>query len=576
VLQIAIVVGLLALLAAGADASRPAPPPVALSPQPGTPDASPATQISVLGTREVRAVSVSGSRSGGHPGRLLAYVSEPGASFVPARRFVPGERVTVRLQVGSRSIRYRFTVAHPARIAGAAAAAASAAVASFVSRPDLHPPAVAVSGQSRAPGDVFVTPLTEKRGGLVGQFGTLIVDSHGSPIWVQPAPRGRVAVDLRPQTYLGRPVLTWWEGRVATPAGAFSGEDEIVDSTYRSVARVRAGNGYQADAHEFTLDPGGVALVAVYAPVQMDLSRVGGTRRQPAFDAVVQAIDVRTGLVMFEWHALGHVPLTDTHARASRRGPIFDPFHLNSIDVGGDGNLLISLRNTWAAYYVSRRSGRTLWQLGGRHSSFRFARGARFAWQHDVRLLPHATASVFDNEGTPRVGSQSRGIVLRLDARRHVATLARAYVHAPHVLAAHEGNVEALPGGGAFVGWGTSPYFSEFDAAGRRVLEGVLPGADESYRTYLAPWSGQPSRPPDVAVRPAGGGVTVYASWNGATDVASWQVLAGASPSSLAPVASAARTGFETAIAASGGPYFAVRALGGGGELLGTSQAVHE
>jgi hypothetical protein len=40
-----------------------------------------------------------------------------------------------------------------------------------------------------------------------------------------------------------------------------------------------------------------------------------------------------------------------------------------------------------------------------------------------------------------------------------------------------------------------------------------------------------------------------YASWNGATDVASWRVLAGVTSDSLAPVATSPRTGFETAIA---------------------------
>ena len=101
----------------------------------------------------------------------------------------------------------------------------------------------------------------------------------------------------------------------------------------------------------------------------------------------------------------------------NRRGPIFDPYHVNSVDLGADGNLLVSIRNTWAAYYVSRRSGRVLWTLGGRHSNFKFGRGARFAWQHDVRLAGSSNVSLFDNEATPRVGKQSRGIVLRLDRR---------------------------------------------------------------------------------------------------------------------------------------------------------------
>lgn len=570
----------LALAAAAvASASRPAPPTAALSPQPGTPDASPATQISILGpqARDIHVIGVRGSRSGRHPGHLHAYASEPGASFVPSRRFRPGERVTVRLRIGARSIRYAFTVGRPTGLVGESSAHAAAAptTQSFVSRPDLHPPVVSIKASAGgAPGDIFLTPLSQKRNGLVGQFGPLILDQAGGLVWAQPMTT-TIAANFLPQTYLGAPVLTWWQGRAAAPAGVHSGEDEIVDSSYQPVAHVRAGNGYLADPHDFVLTPDGSALLVSYAPVRMNLSRLGGGRNEAAFDAVVQQVDVKTGLVMFEWHALGHIPLTDSHLRVvNRRGPIFDPYHVNSVQLGPDGNLLVSIRNTWAAYYVSRRSGRFVWQLGGRHSSFRFGRGARFAFQHDVRLLPGGQVSLFDNEATPKVGRQSRALVLRIDRRRRTATIVHAFTHSPSVLAPHEGDVESLPGGGVFVGWGSTTYFTELGSDGHVVLDGSLPGADETYRAFLFPWSGQPARPPDIAVRRSGGAATVYASWNGATAVASWQVLSGSSPSSLAPVAGAARAGFETAIGAPGGPYFAVRALDASGRVLGTSSTV--
>ncbi len=69
--------------------------------------------------------------------------------------------------------------------------------------------------------------------------------------------------------------------------------------------------------------------------------------------------------------------------------------------------------------------------------------------------------------------------------------------------------------------------------------------------------------------------MSVYASWNGATEVASWRVLAGPSPSQLAPVASAAKSGFETTIATPGPePYVAVQALNSAGAVLGTSSTI--
>ncbi|HEX8714345.1 MAG TPA: hypothetical protein VF706_02160, partial [Solirubrobacteraceae bacterium] len=70
-------------------------------------------------------------------------------------------------------------------------------------------------------------------------------------------------------------------------------------------------------------------------------------------------------------------------------------------------------------------------------------------------------------------------------------------------------------------------------------------------------------------------GAVVYASWNGATEVASWRVLAGPSPTSLAPVAGAARSGFETALAApslASRAYVQVQALDARGTVIGASR----
>ena len=64
----------------------------------------------------------------------------------------------------------------------------------------------------------------------------------------------------------------------------------------------------------------------------------------------------------------------------------------------------------------------------------------------------------------------------------------------------------------------------------------------------------------------------VWASWNGATTVSSWRVLAGPSAGSLTTLQTAGRNGFETGISTSTGmPYFAVQALGANGQVLGTS-----
>jgi hypothetical protein len=103
---------------------------------------------------------------------------------------------------------------------------------------------------------------------------------------------------------------------------------------------------------------------------------------------------------------------------------------------------------------------------------------------------------------------------------------------------------------------------------------------DQSYRDFRFEWTGTPAHPPVFAFAPSpNAGGTVYASWNGATQVASWRVLAGTSTSSLSSVTQVPRSGFETSIAlpaGTTGPYLDVQALNAAGQAIGTSAAASE
>ncbi len=125
----------------------------------------------------------------------------------------------------------------------------------------------------------------------------------------------------------------------------------------------------------------------------------------------------------------------------------------------------------------------------------------------------------------------------------------RQYRRPADTSAQSEGSVQTLAGGNVFVGFGAQPFFSEFSSKGRMLFDASLPQDDGSYRAYRFPWKATPRTRPDVAARRSGPtAVSVYASWNGATDVVRWQVLAGPSATSLAPLSSAARSDFETRI----------------------------
>jgi outer membrane protein assembly factor BamB len=552
---------------------------VTVSPLPGSRDATPQTQVSFVGVpaSSLSVSSVVGSISGAHSGRLEPYSQGDGASFVPSRPFAEGERVTVRgtLRAGgaSRPLLDVFAIADEDRISTTPETIHPGRISeqqSFVSRPDLHPPVVAVTATSpaSAPGDVFVAPYTGP-----GQAGPMILEPDGSVAWFQPLPEHVYAANFRVQEYAGRPVLTWWQGDISIH-GFGLGNDVILDSTYRRIATVKAGNGLQADLHDFQLTPSGTALITAFDPVLCDLAGVGGPAYGAVTDGVVQEVDVRTGLVRMQWTSLDHVGLSQSYERAaSSIGFPFDYFHVNSIDLDADGTLLISSRNTWTVYDVNRSTGQVQWRLGGRNSSFQDPAAARTAWQHDARMIPGGGISMFDNGSSPTVHAQSRAIVLGVDPRTRAVTLVSQFTHPAPLVAESQGDMQALPDGNWFVGWGQEPDFSEFSGGGALLFDAHMPAHDQSYRAFRFQWTGTPVHGPAVGFQ----GGSAYASWNGDTRVASWHLLAGSSPATLATVAVAPKTGFETAIplpAGAGGPDIEVQAFGAQGELLATSATV--
>jgi len=351
----------------------------------------------------------------------------------------------------------------------------------------------------------------------------------------------------------------------------------LYSASYQHSATIRAGNGYHADLHEIRLTPAGTAWIDAFEPISMNLSSVHGLADGVLSDSVVQEIDIKTGLVMWEWHALGHIPVSESNNPAPDYNWPWDYVHVNSVDPGTAGDVLLSARNTWALYDVDIRSGGVRWRMGGAHSSFTLGPGARFYWQHDAEFQPGGLISVFDNGSDPPKEKQSRGLLLAPDLAAHRVTLLKQFVNPTKtLLASSQGNTLSLSGGNWLLGYGGLSNFTEFNPSGHVLFDATLGRNVQSFRTYLAPWSGQPTDGPSVVAAPSGAGaLSVSVSWNGATDVASWRVLAGSSPSSLAPVMSAAKAGFQTTLhALTTAPYVAVQALNAFGAVIGVSPAV--
>src|SRR4029077_479214 len=475
-----------AVLGHASSAATAAANPVSVSPLPGTPDASPSTQISFLGGAgtQVSGVRVVGSHSGSHSGTLRAYSTGKGESFLPSHPFTAGERVTVHAHVGAQEASTSFTIARQAAVSQKrfpTNPGDSHAVQHYSSAPALTPSSVRITTAAKpgaTPGDFFLAPYQGK-----GSPGPMIVDQKGDLVWFHPLPAGLDATNFQVQQYQGKPVLTWWQGRIIQ-VGFGEGENVIYDSSYRPVAKVKAGNGYRADLHEIRLTPQGTAWIDVFDPIHMNLSSVHGSANGILTDSVVQQIDIKTGLVMWEWHSLGHIPLSESNTPVRSNGYPWDYVHMNSVDPGPAGDVLLSSRNTWALYDVDIHSGAIQWRLGGKRSSFKLGGGTREYWQHDAEFQPGGLISVFDNGSAPPKEKQSRGILLRPDTANHTVSLVKQFVNpSKTLLAAIAGNTRSLHGGSWLLGYGGLPNFTEFDASGHVLFDATLGKNVQNFRT---------------------------------------------------------------------------------------------
>jgi hypothetical protein len=554
---------------------------VSVSPEPESVTANPATQVSFQGVAgsEISGLSVTGSESGEHTGHLRDFSQGDGASFVPDTPFDTGEQVAVKGSVGGTAVSYSFKVDTPYSTAHTSEfpneTASPADTQSFYTQPGVRAPVMTVTTPDHDPaaGDIFTT-----NGPSPGQYGPLIYNPQGQLVWFEHLPGGETAEDLNVQSFEGQRALTWWRGKVLS-LGFGQGEDEIMNSAYETIAHVRGGNGLKADLHDLQIAPHDVAWITAYNPIRCNLSSAGGVSNGAITDVAIQEIDIETGLVRWEWHSVDHVAAAESEVETPSSPKPWDYFHLNSIDPVPHGDILISARNTWAAYDLQPGSGEITWRLGGNKSSFKMGPGTKTAWQHDGRVVANGNITLFDDGSNPPIHSQSRGIQIALDLSTHEARLVSSFTHRdPPLLADSQGNMQTLPDGNSLVGYGGIPAISEYAPGGSLLFDAHLPYDQSFYRAYRHPWSAQPASAPALLASLNGTAeeTIVHASWNGATDVSAWRVLAGKSTPALSEQATVDSTGFETATALPKRyPYVEVQALDSSGHVLASSKITH-
>lgn len=550
---------------------------IAAYPSPGVTVATEETTISFAGIKpaQLGKITVRGSESGVHRGRLVAHSNRNGVSFLPKRNFVPQETITVT------SDRHTFFGSKAGR-------SYTFGIGNLMTKRWRNEPQVPREGVEPPEWTTYksfplkvpkVTITTDKPGASTDPVfhaprtnGPIISDSKGELIYYRPGLR---ATDFRVQSYLGKPVLTWW--RRAQVGKYVESSYQIAGPNYKVIKRFQAGNGYTSDPHEFTMASQTTAFVNSFRSVIMDLSRFGGPKRVPVMDNVAQEIDLRTGQVMWEWHSLGNIGIGESYLPVPKKVTrSYDYFHLNSIARDTDGNILLSARHTSALYKINRLTGKVMWRMGGKRSNIKLGTGVKFAYQHDFRRHADGTYSIFENGAAggalPNRAKVSKSLVFRINEKAKTATLDRSYQHPDGLLATSQGNAQLLSNGNLLTGWGALKVCTEFNRAGDVVWDMVYSAVNVTYRCYRDPWTGSPpQRVISVKSEQDEANSRVWVSWNGDTRVRSWRVLAG-NPGGLTYSTEVPRTGFETEIPITGQPAaFRLVGVDGEGKVIGRS-----
>ncbi|KAL3455342.1 ASST-domain-containing protein [Aspergillus heterothallicus] len=447
---------------------------------------------------------------------------------------------------------------------------------SFKSTPITAPYMNVTKNAQTEPGHIFISPHDTLR----GTGFPMIYAEDGQLIWRGPAVNVSA---FQPQMLDGEPVLAYWDGylfpgfgfggitilnssydqiyRVTLPGGGGDGEEE---GRFVTIAESQTFDSY-IDIHESQITSEGTILVTAVNVTRVDLSSIGGPVDGWVQDGLVYEIDIKTNEVLFRWSAVEHldqVRLEDSMLPLEDSGQnITAPYeypHLNSVMKYGD-SYLVSSRFMCSLYFIDK-NGQVIWHLHGQTGGdFTLSTEARFCYQHNARFITSTESKIrlqlHNNENADYTSptTLTTGLILDLDMKQRAVTAVQKFWDAAEpVFAQSQGSYQNLTNGHVLLQHGAVPKLEEYDQEGALVLRARFgfDSAIQSYRGYKANWVGRPRTRPDVFACAGGeeGETVVYASWNGATDVQSWRVMARTGAGGLREVATVPRNGFETRI----------------------------
>jgi len=241
----------------------------------------------------------------------------------------------------------------------------------------------------------------------------------------------------------------------------------VLDSNFNVLDTVGA-IGYSTDFHDFLILPNGNYLVIAEADVYVDMRQYvpNGHPNARVNSFILQEINPRTREVVWQWNALDHFSILDATEDIDLQGSYIRPFHINSVELLSDGNLLISCRHLDEITKINKQTGEIIWRMGGtkcRNNQFTFVNDTienffGFSHQHDPRELDNGNILLFDN-GNLRQNHFSRAVEYSIDEENRRVTKVWEYRGPSRITSIAGGGAQRLPNGNTLIAWSGS--FSE-------------------------------------------------------------------------------------------------------------------
>lgn len=145
--------------------------------------------------------------------------------------------------------------------------------------------------------------------------------------------------------------------------------------------------------HEIDLDEKGNIFTLVYDTREVDLTSVGGKKKDTVKGDGILVLNHK-GEKVWEWSVFDVMsPLEDKRILKTKN----DWLHANSLFKDKQGNYIISFRNISQIWKINVQTGALIWKLGGLDSDFEMPENAIFSGQHNVRFNEKGELVLLDN-----------------------------------------------------------------------------------------------------------------------------------------------------------------------------------